>query len=190
MTSKDDLITSKDDLIQLIKERARHEPVRLSSGGTTDVYLDLKHVLDTGGSINLAMDALSEVFFEAGLEFDAIGGPTMGADVVSLGWVSNFTTDIKWFSVREPKTGHGLGKTIEGAELGPGDLVLLTDDVVNTGQSLLWAYDMVVATGAQVVAVVPLVDRSETAGVCFGQRGVTYLPVLTYKDLDLPPIGS
>lgn len=166
--------------------------VRLSTGSYTEIYLDLKHVLDTGERIHIALNAMASLLFEVLTKEEfcaltAIGGPTMGADVLSLPFASNVAT-LKWFSLREPKTSHGLGKTIEGGDLGPGDNVILTDDVVHTGSSLLKAYGQIEATGAKVTAVVPLVDRSGVIARPLANIGVPYHPVLTYKDLDIPSL--
>lgn len=193
-------------LIDLIKEvggRYRETPVKLAGGGETHVYLDVKGVLDRGSRLNLAADAMlewlvaqsaamgeySEWLLEA---TTAVGGPTMGADVLAHTLVSRTKdADWKWFSVRDhAKTDHGLGRWIEGAELGPEDKVILTDDVASTGKSLMEAYGWVLDTGAQVLAVVPLVDRAGVAGKFFEEAGVPYLPLMDYTDLGLPPLGA
>ena len=79
---------------------------------------------------------------------------------------------------KEPKT-RALKRAIEGARLGPGDRVLLVDDVVTTGGSILRAYEEAAKTGAQVVAASALVDRGGRAAEQFADRGVAYLPVAT-----------
>lgn len=181
-------------LVELIQERMHRGKVKLSTGSITEIYLDMKHVLDTGERIHIALNAFADQLGavlspDDLLSYTAVGGPTMGADVISIPWV---TVDpvLAWFSIREPKTTHGLGKTIEGADLGPGDSVILVDDVVSTGGSLLKAYNQVVLTGAKVTAVVPLVDRSGLAARPFANIGVPYHPVVTYKDLDIPGLAS
>ena len=181
-------------LADLIKARMYRGQVKLSTGGYTDTYLDIKHVLDTGDRISIALNAFGDKLFEfLGEEvwsnsITAVGGPTMGAEVISLPFVGHLP-GLKWFAVREPKD-HGMGKSIEGADLGPEDKVILTDDVVNSGGSLLKAYSKVVATGAQVVAVIPLVDRTGALRRALENLGVPYHPVLMYWHLGLDAIGS
>ena len=66
--------------------------------------------------------------------------------------------------------------------MGPGDRVLLVDDVVTTGGSILRAYEEAAKTGAQVVAASALVDRGGRAAEQFADRGVAYLPVVTHQE--------
>lgn len=203
-------MTYRDQLATLLKEvggRYREEPITLATGEQTHVYLDVKGVLDRGSRVNLAALALIEKLAEAqraGIptqEVTAIGGPTMGADIVSHAIVvlaelspsskTHPDEDIKWFSIRDhAKTDHGLGKWIEGAELGPEDYVILTDDVANSGKSLVEAYERIVQTGARIVAVMPLVDRSDQTAAKFEELGVPYLPLLTSEDLGLAPLKA
>lgn len=209
--------TYKEQLIEVIKEvggRYRETPVKLAGGGETHIYLDIKGVLDRGSRVNLAALTMIEKLAEvqrSGLEVEnvtAIGGPTMGADVLSHAITvltelspqskTHPEEDLKWFSVRDKaKTDHGLGRWIEGAELGPEDRVILTDDVASTGKSLVEAYERVVATGAHVVAIMPLVDRADKAENLLRAHGrvfkdlypelaeVPYLPVIRYAELGI-----
>ena len=68
--------------------------------------------------------------------------------------------------------------------------MLLVDDVVTTGGSILKAYDAIVNTGARVVAASTLVDRGDVAGEEFRKRNVPYFPMATYRDLEIPPVGK
>jgi orotate phosphoribosyltransferase len=63
------------------------------------------------------------------------------------------------------------------------------DDVASTGKSLVEAYEKVMATGATVVAVISLVDRAGRTQAGFAALAVPYLPLVTYNDLGLPPLG-
>lgn len=193
------LMSMRGQLIELLKEvggRYRETPIHLATGEETHVYLDVKGVLDRGSRLNLAADALTEhIKTLAGFhQVTAIGGPTMGADILAHAIVSREFEpgggeDLKWFSIRDhAKTDHGLGKWIEGAELGPDDYVVITDDVANSGKSLVEAVERVQATGAHVVAVMPLVDRSDQTADKMEALGTPYFPLLTSKDLDLKPL--
>lgn len=185
---------ARRQLINLIKEvggRYRETPVKLTGGAETHVYLDIKGVLDRGSRVTLAAKVLALHLEELpGInEATAIGGPTMGSDVLSHG-VAAYNLNLrdwKWFSVRDhAKTDHGLGRWIEGAELGPDDKVILTDDVVSTGKSLKEAYQRIIDTGATVLAVVPLVDRSDKARDWFENvMYIPYLPVIDYSELGI-----
>lgn len=199
----------RDRTVRMMKDlatRPRSEPVTLSSGEKTWVYLDVKGVLTQRWQMNLAADAMIQ--HVAQFKPTAIGGPTMGADVLAHVMVSrdwNVNPDLKWFSVRDKrKTTHGLGLWIEGARLTDHDRVVITDDVASTGKSLVEAYEHVVEIGATVVAIAPFIDRSGTVEDRLVKAGVTcrcragngthsvipYAPLMTYQDLGLEPLNA
>lgn len=180
-------------LVNTIREiggRWRENPVTLADGSKTNIYLDLKSVLSNGHRNNQASHAMLEHLNELGLDYNAVGGPTMGADMVSHGMAAH-NPDLDWFAVRSaPKTTHGLGKWIEGAELGPHHKVVLTDDVANTGKSLVDAYHKIRESGAQVSAVVPIVDRGDKTRNQFRALGVPYHPLMSYEDLGINTLSQ
>lgn len=182
--------TLRNQVIEILKEQGvDHRPgelVELSSGKRSDVFVDVKRALARWPDLQVAAEAICDETRRAGCHFTVVGGLTMGADAIAIAicWVQK----ARWFLVRkEPKT-HGLKRTIEGTRLSPGDRVLLVDDVVTTGGSILRAYEEVVKTGAQVVAASALVDRGGRAAEQFEDRGVAYLPVATHQDLGLDPV--
>ena len=68
--------------------------------------------------------------------------------------------------------------------------VLLVDDVVTTGGSIRQAYEAIRGTGAVVAGAVTLVDRGELAGRFFAANGIPYRALLSYRDLDIDPVGG
>lgn len=118
--------------------------------------------------------------------FDAVGGLTLGADALSVGVAA--VSDTSWFVVRKERKEHGTKRRIEGARIGPETKILVVDDVVTTGGSILTAFDAVEATGADIVAAVTLVDRGESARGKLEDRGVPYFPMATYEDLGMEPV--
>lgn len=173
--------------------REREEPVILATGEQTKVYLDVKGALTDRWRMNLAADAM--LAHVDRFKPTAVGGPTMGADVLTHVMVSRQwrNEQLEWFSVRDRrKTTHGLGLWIEGKRLGPGDRVVLTDDVANSGRSLVEAYERIKETGATVIAVAPFVDRSGMAYGCLQEHGydVLWAPLMTYHDLGLEPLKA
>ena len=158
--------TYRDQLIALLKLRGTMEravPVRLATGEETKIYLDVKGVLHDGEAMLVAAKAMIEHLVENKVPYTtAVGGPTMGADILAHTLVVIAAQvrpgeDNNWFSIRDHiKTDHGMGKLIEGYDLGPADTVVITDDVANSGKSLVEAVEAVRATGATVLAVKPL----------------------------------
>jgi orotate phosphoribosyltransferase len=86
-----------------------------------------------------------------------------------------------------PKSAGGW---IEGSELGPQDRVLLTDDVADTGRSLIDAYHRISSTGAKVAGVMPMVERGDQAGPQFAKLGVPYHPLMHYNDLGINTLSN
>ena len=123
-----------------------------------------------------------------GAAYEAAGGLTMGAD--PLAHAVAMVSDSSWFSVRKEAKSHGRRHLVEGAPLGPGTAVLLLEDVVTTGASILQALDAVEDTGAHVVLAATLLDRGDQAARRLAERAVAYRPLATYRDLEIAPIGG
>ncbi len=162
------------------------EPVRLASGEMSFDFVDGKRALEKGEDLELACRAMLELV--EGIEFDAVGGLTLGAD--QFAHVMAVIAKRRWFVVRKVVKGRGTNQRVEGAQLGEGLRALLVDDVVTTGSSIGEAYEVIREMGATVVAAVTLVDRGERAKQMFEAEGIPYFAVATYKDLDIKPVGG
>lgn len=164
----------------------REEPFLLASGATSDTYVDVKRTICEG---NVLADVAELIVAEAGalgLDFNAVGGMTMGADAISA--AVSIRSGTRWFSVRKQPKGRGHERWIEGSRLNSTSRVLLVEDVISTGASTLAALDRVKATVASVVGVVPLVDRGDAAGKLFSDLGVPYAAVFTYRKIGIAAV--
>ena len=178
-------------VVSVLRERGyerRAQPFRLSSGGESRDYVDARRALAAGDALALASRALVACTEAAGVDFDAAGGMTMGADPLAHGIA--VITGKAWFSVRKEIKAHGAGRRIEGARLGPGTAALVLDDTVTTGGSLLQAVDAVEAEGARVALVTALLDRGEVVGRRLRERGLAYRPLATYRDLGIEAVNA
>jgi orotate phosphoribosyltransferase len=95
-----------------------------------------------------------------------VGGLTMGADpiAISTSLISyQKGKGIKSFSIRKAAKGHGTARRIEG-EMQPGEKVVIVDDVVTSGSSVIEAIKAAEDYGLRVVKVIILVDREEEGG--------------------------
>ncbi|MGI9023414.1 MAG: phosphoribosyltransferase family protein [Acidimicrobiales bacterium] len=176
-------------VLEVVREQGyvrRDEAFQLSSGDWSHDYVDGKRALAAGAQLRLAAEAVVAQAEERGIAFDAVGGLTMGAD--PLGRAVAVVSGAGWFSVRKEAKAHGRQKLIEGAALGPATAVVVVEDVVTTGRSMLLALDAVEATGARAVLAVTLLDRGDAAGRALAERGIAYAPLATYKDLGIEPI--
>jgi orotate phosphoribosyltransferase len=115
-----------------------------------------------------------------------VGGPTLGADPLAAA-VSVLSSQsgkpLKAFIVRKEAKDHGMQKMIEGPALAPGDKVVMLEDVITTGGSVLKAIKEVEALGAKVVKTICLVDRNE--GALETLASYHYSPIFTLRDLGL-----
>jgi len=138
--------------------------ITLSSGQKSNYYLDCKLVtLDPEGAL-LTGYCVLELLNEMEVRPDAIGGLSMGADpVVSAAvMVSELeNTPLPGFLVRKEAKQHGRQKQIEGLDSVRGKKVVIVDEVCTTGGSTQEAIDAAEREGAEVVAVISLVDREE-----------------------------
>lgn len=163
------------------------EPFTLSSGGTSYDYVDMRRAVANGADLALAAEAVIATLDEMGVEFDTIGGMTMGADPVSHAVA--MLADSSWFSVRKAEKDHGTRNRIEGSRVGADSLAVVFEDTISTGRSVLEALDVVLQSGATVVAAVTLLDRGDQAATEFAARAVPYIPLLTYRDLGIEPLN-
>ena len=135
---------------------------KLSSGGTSDYYIDCRTTtLDAKGS-RLTGEVFLEEIKQRGWKARAIGGLTMGADpiVVAVAVVSG---ELDGFLVRKAEKQHGTGQRIEGFRE-KGARVVIVDDVCTTGASTVQAIEAAREFGFEVAGVMCLVEREEAKG--------------------------
>jgi orotate phosphoribosyltransferase len=154
----------------------------LKSGASSSWFLDTKQTACRADGVVLMADVALELIPKDAV---AIGGLTMGADPVAYGIAAVAATrgiDLRSFSVRKEAKDHGVTGRIAGA-LQPGDKVVITEDTVTRGTSIMEAVDAVVAFGAIPVLITVVVDRGGTCGAMAAERGIPFIPMLTAPDL-------
>ncbi len=135
---------------------------KLSSGGTSDYYVDCRTTtLDAKGS-RLTGEVFLEEIQRHGWKPRAIGGLTMGADPIVVA-ISVVSGELDGFLVRKAEKQHGTGQRIEGFRE-KGARVVIVDDVCTTGASTVQAIEAAREFGLEVVGVMCLVEREEAKG--------------------------
>ena len=168
-----DLAAVREELYHLLAERAfRFGDFVLTSGRRSDFYFNGKEVTLEGRGLYL----VSQLVLERcrALRVDAVGGLTLGADPIVAGVAALSGADhaVRAFIVRKQTKEHGTGSLIEGPALRAGDRVMVVDDVITTGGSLLRAYDALQGLGVDVVEALALVDREEGGREAIEARGL------------------
>ena len=145
---------------------------KLSSGGTSDYYIDCRTTTLHAEGGRLTGHAILELLEQNRIEAGAVGGLTLGADPI----VSNVATASAWralsspgapllhgFLVRKAEKAHGTGRRIEGF-CREGARVVIVDDVCTTGASTIAAIEAAREAAMNVVAAVCIVEREEANG--------------------------
>jgi orotate phosphoribosyltransferase len=159
--------------------------VTLSSGREADYYVDMRRVTLDGA----AAPAIGRVMLELtrDLEFDAVGGLTLGADPVAVAMMHQAAATgrtLDAFVIRKSQKVHGLQKLIEGPSV-EGRRVLAVEDTSTTGGSVLEAVRALREAGAEVVAVAVVVDRDTGARQAVEAEGLEYRYAVGISDLDI-----
>lgn len=150
----------------------------LTSGAKSKYYFDGRVLtLDPEGA-----DLVSEAFLAMAVEAGAagVGGPTVAAVPIAgaLALRSRQAgTPMAGYFVRDAVKEHGARKQVEGA-IKPGTKVVVFDDTVSTGGSLLVAMDAIQEFGCEVVAVLCVLDRHQGGSDEVRRRGVRFRAML------------
>ena len=128
----------------------------LSSGRHSDTYVEKFRILQWPDVTSALCRGIAERFAGAA---DTVAGPTTGGIIVAF----ETARQLGARCVIAERAESGSGREFRrGFELGPGHRVLVVDDVLTTGGSVREVMEAVERTGAAVVGVAVLVDR--TAG--------------------------
>jgi orotate phosphoribosyltransferase len=155
--------TSRQKLLMTLAQKSfRLGEFKLSSGGTSDYYIDCRiTTLDAKGS-RLTGEVFLEEIKQRNWKAHAIGGLTMGADPIVVA-VSVVSGELNGFLVRKAEKAHGTGQRIEGYRE-KGARVVIVDDVCTTGASTVQAIAAARDFGFEVIGVMCLVEREEAKG--------------------------
>ncbi|MCX9193617.1 orotate phosphoribosyltransferase [Carbonactinospora thermoautotrophica] len=174
----------REKLLQLIKDKAVvHGKVVLSSGREADYYVDLRRITLDGEAAPLVGQVMLDL--TEGLEYEAVGGLTLGADPVATAMLHAAAARgrrLDAFVVRKSGKAHGLQRRIEGPDVA-GRRVLAVEDTSTTGNSVLTAVEALREAGAEVVGVAVVVERG--AAPAIAAAGLPYYAAYSLADLGL-----
>jgi orotate phosphoribosyltransferase len=176
----------RTQLVEQIKAKAVvHGKVTLASGKEADYYVDMRRITLDGVASPLVGRVMLELTKD--LEYDAVGGLTLGADPVATAMLHAAAAEgrvLDAYVVRKEGKAHGLQRRIEGAPV-EGRRVLAVEDTSTTGGSALTAVAALREAGAHVVAVAVVVDRDTGAAERVEAEGLPYLSAIGKSELGL-----
>ena len=169
----------------LLEKSYREGQFTLASGRTSDYYFDCRvTALSAQGSWligNLFNDLLAPT------DIVGVGGMTLGADPLTTAvTVISFERGrpLHGFLVRKEAKGHGTGQYVEGmGNFRQGDRVVMLEDVVTTGGSLLKACERVRDAGLTIAGVCTVLDRGEGGREALEKAGFTLHSLFTRPEL-------
>jgi orotate phosphoribosyltransferase len=156
----------------------------LRSGRTSSYYLD-KYLFSTRPEIlarlgDLFSDRIHDVQSDAGVPVQRLAGAELGG--IPLVTVASLRTGLPAIFVRNAKKDYGTAKQVEGV-LTPGERVVFVEDVATTGGQALEAVNVLRSLGAEVLAVIAVIDRQEGARENLEAGGLRFESLFTKADL-------
>lgn len=177
-------MNKKAELLEEIKTKAVVTgKFILSSGKESSYYIDLRRItLDA-----VAAPLVGEVMLDitAHLDYEAVGGLTLGADPVATAMLhaaAKRGKKLDAFVVRKSEKTHGLQRRIEGPDV-KGRRVLAVEDTSTTGESVTTAVSALKEAGANVVGIAVILDRG--AKIKCEEQNLLYLSAFNLRDLNL-----
>jgi orotate phosphoribosyltransferase len=174
----------RERLLELVRAKAVVPGrVTLASGREADYYLDLRRITLSGLAAPLVGPVMLDLTGD--LEFDAVGGLTLGADPVATAMLHAAAARGRVLDacvVRKAEKDHGLRRRVEGPDVA-GRRVLAVEDTSTTGGSVLTAVSALREAGATVVAVAVVADRATGAAERIRAEGLEYRYAFAAQDL-------
>ena len=151
---------SVGELIQRFREvgALRFGDFILSSGKKSSVYVDVKYACTFPDILEKMANQMAEKL--RNVEFDRIACVELGG--VPLAVALSLKTGKPYVIFRKVRKDYGVESDVVG-EVKAGERVVVVEDVTTTGSSAASVVERVEKRGANVVAVLTVVDRREGA---------------------------
>ena len=169
----------------LAKDAYRHGEFNLSSGRTSNHYVNCKPVSLSGVGLVFVSKLLLQHVETHSL---AVAGLTLGADPLVSGVALAAALSgqkLNGIIVRKKSKGHGTGACLEGPLPPKGSLITVLEDVVTTGGSSLKAVNELRGYGYLVNKVVSIVDREEGGEEYLEKEGLELTSIFLLKEIAL-----
>ncbi len=179
-----DISKDRARLFQILKKDAFFlGKIILSSGKESDYYLDARRVTLSAEGAYLCGKIILDLIKND--QFDAVGGPTLGADpmVGALGVLSfQAGKPLNTFIVRKAPKAHGKQQQIEGPLIPDGGTVVLIDDVATTGKAFVESIEVLTKLGIKIKKCVCIIDRNEGGREAVAKYGAELVAIFKAEE--------
>ncbi|BDR91842.1 orotate phosphoribosyltransferase [Vulcanisaeta souniana] len=140
---------------------------RLTSGIESPFYIDLRLAITYPSVYKRMVKSMAEAL--SGLNTDIIAG----IETASIPWASMIAYELNkgLVYVRKETKEHGTAKLVEG-DLRQGMRVVVIDDVVTTGSSIIRAIKAIRGQGGDVIAAAVFIDREQGGLEAIRREGI------------------
>jgi orotate phosphoribosyltransferase len=144
------------NLLDYISEIVKIGDFILSSGKKSNFYIDCKEIMLKPDVMVHIANNINHITY--GLSYSLVAGVTSGADPIVCSCV--LCNKNNGLFIRKKQKDYGTKKLIEGS-YSKNNEVLIVDDVLTTGNSIIYAYETLIEHNLKPVGVVVIVDRQE-----------------------------
>lgn len=168
---------TREGVLEALKDAGAilHGHFQLTSGRHSDTYVQCARVLEDPALTTRLAEAMAAKVADE--RIDVVAAPAVGG--IIIGFAVAQALGVK-FIFSERQNGEMVFR--RSFSVGPGERVLVVEDVVTTGGSVAEVVALVQAAGGEVAAVTSIIDRGGEKA--FGER---YLPLLQLEVESVEP---
>lgn len=159
-------------------QAVRFGQFELHSGRTSPIYIDLRLLASYPKILRLAAGAYRQLL--QNLTFDLLAATPLAG--LPIGTAVSLETNMPLIYPRQQLKSYGTGKQIEG-KWEAGQRVVVLDDLITSGDSLLKGITFLEAAGLQVQDAVVLIDREQGGQATLSEQGYTLRSAVTMNRL-------
>ncbi|WP_017318840.1 bifunctional orotidine-5'-phosphate decarboxylase/orotate phosphoribosyltransferase [Mastigocladopsis repens] len=149
-----------------------------ASGATFSYYVDLRKIISNPQVFNQVLNAYEEIL--KSLKFDRVAGIPYGSLPTATGLALRLNCPMI-FPRKEVKA-HGTRRLIEG-EFYPGETVVVVDDILISGKSVMEGAEKVKSVGLNVNDIVVFIDHGQGVKDRLQENGYRGHAVLTMSEI-------
>jgi len=151
---------------------------RLTSGLESPIYIDLRVAISHPSIYKQLVNAMVNLLNNRDVDLIA------GIETASIPWASMIAYELGkgLVYVRKEAKEHGTSRLVEG-DLKPGARVIVIDDVVTTGSSIVRAIRILREQGGSVIGAAAFVDREQGGLEVIRREGVDAVALLSITSI-------